>query len=342
MFTPKRILFEKNTLDYPIGKHIYQTFITNKEIDIIELRGNKIKENIPGETLPQLYQEGKNTLVVGVKKGATFQTCKPSAHYQLPLLSGCIGQCQYCYLNTNMGDKPYMRINVNVNDILAQAETLINQRIPEITIFEGSATSDPVPVEPYSTLLKSAVEYFSQSEYGRFRFVTKYTDVDTLLELEHRGHTEIRFTLNTDPVIKNYENRTPSLAKRIAAACKVMASSYPTGFLIAPVFLYEKWKDDYHQLLLDLYASLPDNLVHPITFEVISHRYTTQAKNVITEIFPDNQLPMSNEERSYKYGQFGYGKYVYTKENLSEMADYFRRDIEDIFHDRRYEIKYII
>ncbi len=342
MFTPKRILFEKNALNYPIGKHIYQSFITNKEIEIIELRGNKIRENIPGETLPQLYQEGKNTLVVGIKKGASFQTCKPSAHYQLPLLSGCIGQCQYCYLNTHMGDKPYMRINVNVDDILSQADTLIRQRSSEITIFEGSATSDPVPVEPYSNLLKSAIEHFSRSEYGRFRFVTKYTDIDTLLELDHRGHTEIRFTLNTDPVIKNYENRTPSLAKRIAAAHKVMASDYPTGFLIAPIFLYEHWKDDYHQLLLDLHTNLPDKLVHPLTFEVISHRYTTQAKNIISEIFPENQLPMSNEERSYKYGQFGYGKYVYTKESLDEMAEFFRKDLEDIFRDRMIDIKYII
>lgn len=342
MFTPNRILFEKNSLNYPIGKHIYQSFITNKEIDIIELRGNKIKENIPGETLSQLYQEGKNTLVVGVKKGTTFQTCKPSAHYQLPLLSGCIGQCQYCYLNTHMGDKPYMRINVNVDDILAQAESFIKQKAPEITIFEGSATSDPVPVEPYSNLLKSAIEYFSQSELGRFRFVTKYTDVDTLLELDHRGHTEIRFTLNTDPVIKNYEKRTPSLTKRIEAARKVIASEYPTGFLIAPVFLYDHWKEDYHQLLLDLKESLPERLAYPLTFEVISHRYTTQAKNIITEIFPDNQLPMSNEERSYKYGQFGYGKYVYTKENINEIAEFFQMDINEIFRDRPIDIKYII
>lgn len=342
MFIPNRILFEKKALNYPIGRHIYQSFITNKDVDIIELRGNKIKENIPGETLSQLYQEGKNTLVVGVKKGTTFQTCKPSAHYQLPLLSGCIGQCQYCYLNTHMGDKPYMRINVNVEDILAQAESLIKQRAPEITIFEGSATSDPVPVEPYSNLLKSAIEYFSQSELGRFRFVTKYTDVDTLLALDHHGHTEIRFTLNTNPVIKAYEKRTPSLAKRIEAARKVIASEYPTGFLIAPVFLYDHWKEDYHQLLLDLKESLPDRLAYPLTFEVISHRYTTQAKNVITEIFPDNQLPMSNEERSYKYGQFGYGKYVYTKENINEIAEFFRIDINEIFRDRPIDIKYVI
>ena len=342
MFIPKRIIFEKNALDYNIGKQIYQYFLPRKDIEIIELRGNKIKENIPGDTLQDIYQEGKNTLVVGVKKGLKFQSCKPSAHYQLPLLSGCIGQCQYCYLNTNLGDKPYMRVNVNVDEILTQADEHSKERLPEITIFEGSATSDPIPVEPYSNLLKYTIEHFSKTPNGRFRFVTKYTDVDTLLDIEHKGHTEIRFTLNTNTVIHNYEKRTPSMEKRIDAAKKVMQTGYPMGFLIAPIFLYENWKDDYHNLLLSLNNNLPEVLHYPLTFEVISHRYTTRAKNVITEIFPDNQLPMKDEERSYKYGQFGYGKFVYPKENLADISKFFQQEIASIFKDREIEIKYII
>jgi spore photoproduct lyase len=342
MFIPKRILFEKNALDYDIGKYIYHNFISQKDIDIIELHGNKIKENIPGDTLHDLYREGKNTLVVGVKKGFKFQSCKPSAHYQLPLISGCIGQCQYCYLNTNLGDKPYMKVNVNVDDILNQAQEYILERLPEITIFEGSATSDPVPVEPYSNLLKKTIEYFSKSANGRFRFVTKYTDIDTLLDIDHKGHTEIRFTLNTNKVIHDYEKRTPSMEKRIEASKKVIQAGYPMGFLIAPIFIYDNWKEDYRNLLKELKNSLPEKIMYPLTFEIISHRYTARAKNVITEIFPDNQLPMSDEERSYKHGQFGYGKYVYPKENLADISAFFQKEVTEIFQDREIEIKYII
>ena len=342
MFIPKRIIFEKNTLEYPIGKEIYQKFITNKDIEIIELSKNKIKENIPGDNQKEFHMEGKNTLVVGVKSGLKFQSCKPSAHYQLPLLSGCIGQCQYCYLNTNLGDKPYMRINVNSDDILNQADKYIQERLHEITIFEGSATSDPVPVEPYSNLLKTAIEHFSKSANGRFRFVTKFTDVDTLLDLDHQGHTEIRFTLNTNKVIQDYERRTPSMEKRIEAAKKVITAGYPSGFLIAPIFLYENWKEEYRDLLLKLNAQLPELLPHPITFEIISHRYTPRAKQVISEIYPENQLPMTDEDRTYKYGQFGYGKYVYPKESLADITTFFQEEIAVIFKDRNIEIKYII
>lgn len=340
MYTPKRVLFEKNALNYKMGYQIYEHFKKNENVEIINLQNRRIKENIPGDTLCEIYREGKKTLVVGVRKITKFQTCKPSAHYQLPLSSGCIGQCQYCYLNTNMGDKPYMRINVNIDDILEHAQMYINERLPERTIFEGSATSDPVPVEPYSNALKHTILFFGKSEKGRFRFVTKYTDIDTLLDIDHAGHTEIRFTLNTNRVIKEYESTTPSLEKRIEASKKIIEAGYPSGFIIAPVFLYDNWREDYRDLLTNLKLALPKIVRYPITFEVISHRYTTRARNVIMDIFPDTQLPMKDEERVYKRGQFGYGKFTYTKQQISQIKEFFSSEIERAFDNK--EIKYII
>jgi len=49
---------------------------------------------------------------------------------------------------------------------------------------------------------------------------------------------------------------------------------------------------------------------------------------------------MVDEERKYKYGQFGYGKYVYTKEQLEEMKEFFSLEIDSIFNNK--VIKYII
>ena len=36
---------------------------------------------------------------------------------------------------------------------------------------------------------------------------------------------------------------------------------------------------------------------------------------------------MIDEERKYKYGQFGYGKFVYNKEDLAEMREFFLNEI---------------
>lgn len=342
MFLPQRVIFETGSLDYDMGRKLYNHFKLMDDIQIIESPAMKVKSEIPGDTPALRYQSGKATLVVGVKKSLKFQSCKPSAHYQLPLVSGCVGQCEYCYLNTQLGDKPFIRIFVNIEDILSQASKYINDRLPENTIFEGSATSDPVPVEPYTGALKRTIRFFAEQPDASFRFVTKYTDIDDLLNLDHKNHTEIRFSLNTDKIIKTYEHKTASAGKRIDASARLFSAGYPIGFIIAPVFIYEGWQKDYRELLLNLHDKLPSKTEasSPVTFEVISHRYTTKAKNIIIGIFPETTLDMEDSKRQFKFGQFGYGKYVYTKESLSEIKSFFQKEIAEIFKDG--VIKYII
>lgn len=339
MFVPQRVIFETDALEYPLGKKLHSGFKA-EGMEIIESSINKVKSNIPGSTPAELYKSGKATLVVGVKKSLTFQSCKPSAHYQLPLVSGCIGQCEYCYLNTQLGDKPFIRVHVNLEDIFKQADKYIKGRLPEETIFEGSATSDPVPVEPYTGALKRAINYFAAQQNARFRFVTKYTDINDLLNLEHKGKTEIRFSLNTDSIIKAYEHKTASAKKRIEASAKLYSAEYPIGFIIAPVFIYEGWEKEYKELLESLREAFPSKASRTVSFEVISHRYTTKAKNTITEIFPETTLDMENEKRHFKYGQFGYGKYVYPKDTLAQVKEFFQQEITSIFENG--VIKYII
>ena len=338
MFKPGRVMFEKDALEYPLARELFSEF-SKKDIEVIKLKSSRVV-GIPGEDLKEKYREGKQTLVIGVKKSLKFQSCKPSAHYQLPLVTGCMGQCEYCYLNTQLGDKPYIRAYVNVDEILEKAKKYIDERLDEVTVFEGAATSDPLPVEPYTKGLSKAIEFFGKEEKGRFRFVTKYTNVEDILEAKHNGHTTVRFSINTDKIINAYEHHTPSSRLRIEAAAKVAKAGYPVGFIIAPVFIYEGWKEEYRKLIDYIEESVNDKIKSPIAFEVISHRYTKKAKNRILEVFPESSLPMNEEERTFKYGQFGYGKYVYTKEELKEMKEFFTEELGKL--SIPYEINYII
>lgn len=340
MFIPKRVIFEKDSLETEVGKNIYNKIKNNPNMEIINASSNKIKSHIPGDNLFEQYKSGKQTLVVGKRKSLKFQTCKPSANYQLPLVSGCMGRCEYCYLNTQLGDKPFVRVFTNIDDVLNRAKEYIEERLPQITIFEGAATSDPIPLEPYTNALKKTIEFIGKEEKGRFRFVTKYNDVDTLLDAKHNNHTEIRFSINTPTVINTYEHYTASIDKRIEAAVKVANAGYKIGFIIAPIFIYDNWQKEYKDLIENIKSKLPSEFNEQIIFEVISHRYTTKAKNRILEIFPETTLPMNDEDRKFKYGQFGYGKYIYTKDQLAEIKEFFIFNIKEIFPNSI--IKYVI
>ncbi|MGI5921107.1 MAG: spore photoproduct lyase [Syntrophomonadaceae bacterium] len=338
-FVPQRVFFEEDALDYPQGKRMWKLFKSNPRIIIRVLKNKQRIIGIPGSTPQEAYREGKRTLVVGIRKTLTFQTCKPSAHFQLPLVTGCMGQCEYCYLNTQFGKKPYIRVYVNLNEILEQTQLYINQRQPEITVFEGAATSDPVPVEPYTESLADTIKFFARQEYGIFRFVTKFTDIDSLLDIKHAGKTTIRFSINADNVIESYEHFTPPLMKRLQAAYKVSQAGYPLGFIVGPVILFTGWEEKYRQMFEKVRTFLAAK-TDEITLEIISHRYTTRAKATISEVYPDSTLPMDESLRQFKFGQFGYGKYIYPQDQMGAINDFFTREIETFLPGAR--ISYIV
>lgn len=337
----KRVFFERDALDYPMGKEMYQNF-KNDGYNVEFLQSHNRVTGIPGKTSREAFYQGKSTLVVGMRRTLDFATCKPSAHFQLPLVTGCEGMCEYCYLNTQLGKKPYTRVYVNIDEILSQAKKYIEERKPEITLFEAAATSDPVAVEPYSGALARAITFFAGEEMARLRFVTKFPYVDSLLNLDHRKHTRIRFSINTERVINAYEHRTPPLSERLTALNKILEYGYPGGVIIAPVILDEGWQKEYDSLLQKMRESIIyDSDNNDIHFEIISHRFTRRARTNILEVFPETTLPMDEETgRKFKYGQFGYGKFVYTNEKLETMKDFFSTRINELFPG--VEIDYMI
>ncbi len=334
MFIPSRVIIEEKALEYKLGEELLNRF-RKEEKEIIISKGRV--SGIPGNTPREMYVEGKSTLVVGVRKTLDFQSCKPSAHYQLPLVSGCMGMCEYCYLNTQLGKRPYTKIHVNLDEIFGKALKYVEDRKPEVTIFEGAATSDPIPVEQYTGALEKAIELFGSNEYTKFRFVTKYGDVDTLLNLKHNGRTTVRFSINTDNIIRKFEHKTNGINERIEGAYKIAKANYPLGFIIAPVFLYDNWQEDYKELINKIGELFKG---HQVNFEIISHRFTKRAKENILSVYPKSLLPMDEEIRKFKYGQFGYGKYVYTNEEINNMKNFFYENITKYFDEKN--INYII
>ncbi|MCA0972334.1 spore photoproduct lyase [Halobacillus litoralis] len=317
-FVPELVYIEPRALEYPLGRELKEKF-EGMGIEIRETTSHNQVRNLPGDNDFQKYRMAKSTLVVGVRKTLKFDTSKPSAEYAIPFATGCMGHCHYCYLQTTMGSKPYIRTYVNTNEVFEAAEEYMKERAPEETRFEASCTSDIVGIDHLTHTLKHAIEYFGQSEHGRLRFVTKFAHVDHLLDAKHNGRTRFRFSMNADYVIKYLEPGTSRLDDRIEAAAKVAKAGYPLGFIIAPIYLYDDWKEGYRILFEKLHDKLPDYATKDLTFELIQHRFTKPAKRVIQKNYPMTKLEMDEEKRKYKWGRYGIGKYVYQKDEQEDM-----------------------
>jgi spore photoproduct lyase len=335
-FVPQLVYVEPRALEYPLGKTLLAKF-KDMGLEIRETTSHNQIRNLPGENHFQKYRTAKSTLVVGVRKTLKFDTSKPSAEYAIPFATGCMGHCHYCYLQTTMGAKPYIRTYVNVDEIFESAQTYMAERAPEITRFEASCTSDIVGVDHLTHTLKRAIEFFGESEHGRLRFVTKFAHVDHLLDAKHNGRTRFRFSVNDDYVIKYFEPGTSRLNDRIEAAVKVAEAGYPLGFIVAPIYIHDDWHNGYKEMFEKLDAALPSFARNDLTFEMIQHRFTMPAKRVIQQNYPMTKLELDESKRKWKWGKYGIGKYIYTDEEQEDIKDTLGSYIKKYFPEAKIE-----
>ncbi len=345
MFIPERVFFEREALIYPLGEEIYRRFAakTGEKIELKIIEKHNRAGRFPGDTPRERFFAAKRTLVVGVRRSLKMAGCRPSADYQLPLSTGCPGSCRYCYLHTTLGKTPSLRLYVNLDEILQAAREHLERRLPQETTFEGSATSDPLALEYLSGALARSITFFAAEEKAYFRFATKQTDVTPLLNLPHGGRTRIRFSLNIPAVERNYERGVPPVRERIEAALLLRQKGYPVGFLLAPIFSFPGWEKEYGNLLGVLHQrwqkaaaalSFPPVEGPDPSFELITHRFTVRAKKNIMELFPETTLPLDEEDgRRFKFGQFGYGKYLYEKSFFKRVEEVLIPHILQLFVD---------
>lgn len=330
-YIPERVFFEPDALEYPLGRKLHDYFGSHG-VKIFTTSIQNVHRNIPGTNEKEKYAAAKKSLVVRTKKSLSFDVCKPSADYEFPLATNCPGSCEYCYLQTTQGKKPYLTIYVNIDEIFAAVIKHIEKNDNKLTTFEVASTSDPLSLEHLTGSLSKTIEFFGTLENARLRVVTKFDNVDLLLNLEHKGHTRFRVSINSRYVIKNFEHNTADFEERIAASAKLSSAGYPIGFIVAPIMIYDGWKEEY----LELFDRLKQQIDvtksgHPATFELIQHRFTAIAKGFILNRFPNTKLDMEESKRSLKWGKYGKFKYVYPKETAQEIKDYISSLIMERF-----------
>lgn len=322
LYMPSRVIFDPSSLDYPLGKELYEYF-QDKSVEIINTSPRNAARHIPGTTHTDKYANSKRTILITTNKLNKLDVCRPSADYQFNIVSNCPGNCEYCYLQTTQGTKPYIKVFVNLEEIFDVIKEYIKLKEEGTTTFEVASMGDPLALEHITGSLAKTIEFFSKLENGRLRVVTKYNSVDSLVNINHNQHTFFRISINTKYVIDNFEHNTGSLDERIEAITKLGHADYPIGFIVAPIMQYDNWKEEYDILFQQVKNQLGPELSNKeLSFELIQHRFTAVAKDLILQRFPNTKLDMEEENRMLKWGRFGRYKYVYHKEQADEIKQY--------------------
>lgn len=329
LWMPERALFTPAALDESWGQQILAR-VQSLNIPIEELPRNRLV-GLRGEDERDTYNIAKRTLAVVTAPPSHFKLSPipPSADWQFHIAEGCPAHCQYCYLAGSLSGPPVIRTFANLPQIL---ENLANYERPgQLTTYEVSCYTDPLGIEHLTGSLAECIRYFGTRSDGHLRWVSKFDAVDGLLDLPHNGHTRCRMSVNAAPIWGKFEGGTASVASRLAALRRLAlpqqrgGGGYPVGLVIAPIIPIDDWQSFYGRLFDQISEVLDFDC--DLTFELISHRFTSGSKQVLQTWYPQSKLDMDESKRSVKRNKFGGIKYVYNSDTIKILRRFFEGEI---------------
>ncbi|RNC28477.1 MAG: Spore photoproduct lyase [Candidatus Dichloromethanomonas elyunquensis] len=333
-FAPVRVYYEKSILTYFQGRALFDQF-QDQGIPLIEIEDhNRIPElrELPDIEFPKM----KRYLVLGIRKSLRLLPNNRSADFIVPFTSsGCSAMCLYCYLVCTFFKNSYLRIFINRQEMMNQIKRNASKQT-RTKIYEIGSNSDLVLENQITGNLKWAIEEFSRLENARCTFATKFANVDDLLDIDHRGKTQIRISVNPPDLIRKVEIGTANLTARIGAANKMFHAGYRVGLNLAPIILTDDWQQQYLELLEELSSKLDDRLQQNTFFELIFMTYGLANDTI-------NCISLPKAANIFDKGKMqpkGRGKYCYKSEIHSNAAFFFQQELARRFPKAK--ISYIV
>ena len=180
--------------------------------------------------------------------------------YDLHAAYGCFHKCQYCRRGR------VTTVCLNVEEYLIRLDALM-ESAPWQKVFRYDVETDPLVLEPEYGMCRALAEHYAQLDDRYVILFSKSDNVDFLLDLDHRGHTIMLWTLNTPAVSRRIEVDTATCEQRIEAARKCQQAGYPVRFKFKPIIPIADWRREADEMFEKLFAAVqPDNLSMEMLF----------------------------------------------------------------------------
>ncbi|TET31619.1 MAG: hypothetical protein E3J72_22165 [Planctomycetota bacterium] len=247
----------------------------------------------------RLHYRGKRTLVFGEHKSAVRcssedgNTCPNYWHFSP--YGFCPYDCKYCYLAGTPGVwfSPAVKIFTNLPEILSQIDRAAC-KLGKQTAFYLGKLQDGLALDPLTGYSRVMVPFFASHQYARLILLTKSSEVKNLLDLEHRGHTILSWSLNPPEVCRRFEANTPPPDGRIKAMKACAVAGYPVRAVIMPIIPIANWRPVYERFLVRLLEEV--NLDRITLGGICIYRSARQLmerklgrKNTISKFLVDNK-----------------------------------------------------
>ena len=180
--------------------------------------------------------------------------------YDLHSAYGCFHKCRYCRRGR------VTTLALNIENYLEHTDQLMAAN-PWQQVFRYDVETDCLPLEPEFGMCEALVKHYAELPDKYIILFSKSDNVDFLLDLEHKGHTIMLWTLSTPTVSRAIEVDSATTEERIEAARKCQQAGYTVRFKFKPIVPIANWREEATDMLEKLFAAVqPDNLSMEMLF----------------------------------------------------------------------------
>jgi spore photoproduct lyase len=201
-----------------------------------------------------LHYTGKSVLVFGELKSAVrfsneqYNSCPNYWHFSP--YGFCPYGCRYCYLAGTQGVKfsPTVKIYVNLPEMLQKIDRIALHNNKIVPFYLGKL-QDPLALDPLTNYSSVYIHFFAKHPFARLILLTKSTNVENIVNLDHHGNTILSWSVNPPEICKIFEENVPSIEERLEAMKLAVSAGYTVRAVMMPIIPVDNWQKVYSNFI---------------------------------------------------------------------------------------------
>ncbi|MCF7807338.1 MAG: DNA photolyase [Candidatus Marinimicrobia bacterium] len=236
----------------------------------------------------------KREILLTEKQGHTVKQCPGTDrtyrccnYHVINQTSNCPIDCTYCILQFYLNN-PVTTVYANSEKLLTEVKEKIATQPRRFFRIGTGELSDSLAFDSSSDFSRDIVTYFADLDNVLLELKTKSNRIENLLDLDHKGHTVVSWSVNPQVIIDAEEHKAASLQERLEAMAKVQAAGYKIGFHFDPLLFHEGWEQSYPDLIKQLFQVVDPTNVTWVS--IGSLRFPPEMKDKVLEKFPKSKI----------------------------------------------------
>ncbi len=239
----------------------------------------RLQKQKPALILAQKHQQFALPAPLGYHIGARH-------NYYFSHILNCLYDCRYCFLQGMYQSANYVWF-VNYEDYQQQIAQLCAQHSEPVHFFSGY-DCDSLALEPITEFAAQFLPFFESLPNAWLELRTKSTQIRSLLNRKPFSRCVVAFSLSPDAIAQKVEAKTPSVAHRIEALCKLQQQGWMIGLRFDPLLYQADYQTLYQALFAQVFAKLNIKQLHSVSLGVF--RLPQAYFKKMHKLYPEERL----------------------------------------------------